>query len=452
MFCPNCGKQIDDDSVFCEFCGSKIEPLEQTPNVNPVNNITGINQTVIPQPVQPKAPMSKKTKMSIIIGVACAVAVIVAFVIYSVVPKTIKLDKFVSFESSGYDGYGEVYADFDWDAFEKEYGSKISLTNQAKQQQAFLGYYGNPVDLVNDYVSFDWNHFGALSNGDEVVVNIIVDEELPQYVKNKFTGLTCSFVVSGLEELTKIDILSTLNEPYVTFRGPNSLSYPIVNYKEKGFSYTDNNSGLIISVDESYNSSYIKVVKDNQLITSLDFIVEEDGPFSNGDTVTLRLADVSSLLSLGYSPAEDNVKVTVENRPELITDKDAMVEDSIKGYIIKYIYLKNKNDGYKEYSDHCYRNEECYSAYMMKAKESTITDAPVSVLIDFGYEYVYPGYKTTYTTQYYSYMLMKNPYIDNNEMDCVDYETNTYSYSWYYDNIADFIEQNSDEYEFIQIF
>ena len=22
MFCPGCGKQIDDDSVFCEYCGT----------------------------------------------------------------------------------------------------------------------------------------------------------------------------------------------------------------------------------------------------------------------------------------------------------------------------------------------------------------------------------------------------------------------------------------------
>ncbi|MGC8502931.1 zinc-ribbon domain-containing protein [Desulfurella sp.] len=25
MFCPNCGKEIDDSSKFCKFCGAKIE-------------------------------------------------------------------------------------------------------------------------------------------------------------------------------------------------------------------------------------------------------------------------------------------------------------------------------------------------------------------------------------------------------------------------------------------
>jgi len=29
MFCTNCGKQIAEDSVFCEFCGAKLSKAEQ---------------------------------------------------------------------------------------------------------------------------------------------------------------------------------------------------------------------------------------------------------------------------------------------------------------------------------------------------------------------------------------------------------------------------------------
>jgi len=25
MKCPNCGKEITDDSLFCEFCGAKVK-------------------------------------------------------------------------------------------------------------------------------------------------------------------------------------------------------------------------------------------------------------------------------------------------------------------------------------------------------------------------------------------------------------------------------------------
>ena len=31
MFCPKCGKQIDDDSVFCEYCGENVEEIPADP-------------------------------------------------------------------------------------------------------------------------------------------------------------------------------------------------------------------------------------------------------------------------------------------------------------------------------------------------------------------------------------------------------------------------------------
>ena len=36
MFCPKCGKQIDDDSVFCEYCG---ENVEETPAADPFQTV-----------------------------------------------------------------------------------------------------------------------------------------------------------------------------------------------------------------------------------------------------------------------------------------------------------------------------------------------------------------------------------------------------------------------------
>jgi hypothetical protein len=30
MKCPNCGKEIANDSVFCEFCGAKVEVAKQS--------------------------------------------------------------------------------------------------------------------------------------------------------------------------------------------------------------------------------------------------------------------------------------------------------------------------------------------------------------------------------------------------------------------------------------
>lgn len=47
MFCRKCGKQIEDDSIFCKYCGSNnlnnIQPGEEEVELN-----TNINDTSVP--------------------------------------------------------------------------------------------------------------------------------------------------------------------------------------------------------------------------------------------------------------------------------------------------------------------------------------------------------------------------------------------------------------------
>lgn len=40
MFCKNCGKEIDDNSKFCQYCGAKIvEPNSKKEFVEALNKI-----------------------------------------------------------------------------------------------------------------------------------------------------------------------------------------------------------------------------------------------------------------------------------------------------------------------------------------------------------------------------------------------------------------------------
>ena len=60
MKCPNCQKEIKDDSVFCEYCGTRI-------NQSPVNNIT-IND--------------KESKLGCWVSVLSVLIPIVGFILY----------------------------------------------------------------------------------------------------------------------------------------------------------------------------------------------------------------------------------------------------------------------------------------------------------------------------------------------------------------------------------
>lgn len=45
MICPNCGKEIDENSVYCEYCGKNINDIN---NYHPSNNeteTTSVNPT-----------------------------------------------------------------------------------------------------------------------------------------------------------------------------------------------------------------------------------------------------------------------------------------------------------------------------------------------------------------------------------------------------------------------
>ena len=65
MFCPMCGKEIEDDSRFCEFCGAKLDEAQPTlscePPVQPQPAPSYVppiqpqtTQPIQPQPIQPQ--------------------------------------------------------------------------------------------------------------------------------------------------------------------------------------------------------------------------------------------------------------------------------------------------------------------------------------------------------------------------------------------------------------
>lgn len=43
MFCNKCGKEINEDSVFCNYCGSKLK-IKETTQENAKPNIKGLEQ------------------------------------------------------------------------------------------------------------------------------------------------------------------------------------------------------------------------------------------------------------------------------------------------------------------------------------------------------------------------------------------------------------------------
>lgn len=83
MFCKNCGKQIDDDTKFCEYCGASIEfKAETVSNENSEQKVSAMRDSVSNGNISVKKKINKPLLIAIIVivvigilGVAGAISV-----------------------------------------------------------------------------------------------------------------------------------------------------------------------------------------------------------------------------------------------------------------------------------------------------------------------------------------------------------------------------------------
>ena len=136
MFCPNCGKEIGDDSVFCVYCGAKVTESETNQpkegpdkKTNTEDRVQEDNPTEGPLPgtgssAQKAGELNKTAntaKKNRYLGFAViAAAVIAVFVLLKALTggisglsvTEIDLNNYVGVSYQGYDEYGTAQCEF----------------------------------------------------------------------------------------------------------------------------------------------------------------------------------------------------------------------------------------------------------------------------------------------------------------------------------------------------
>jgi len=79
MFCPFCGKQNQDNTLFCAYCGKALS--QQNPNPPQVQAIPQTFQSS-QKDKNPKAKISNTAKKAVITGILIVGLVIVVLLIY----------------------------------------------------------------------------------------------------------------------------------------------------------------------------------------------------------------------------------------------------------------------------------------------------------------------------------------------------------------------------------
>ena len=282
------------------------------------------------------------------------IAILLIFLVfalgYAVFPRKTKvnLDKYISVDFTGYDGYGKADVHFDSEAFLKDYRKKIKLKKKGDLLTSAVMEGYTPEAFLNDYyLSGNWKLDGVdgkYKNGDKVHLSWKIDKDkIEETFRVKIKDAGKEFEVKGLDKVEKFDAFENLNIEY-SGTAPNGMA----DLEGKGI--MDGSKGLYFSADKM------------------------DG-LSNGDEITVKIGPENALEAFiqktGKAPKETEKQFKVEGLPAYIDSASAIneenlnnikseMEDNIKSSVAKegdsvqligteyqgYYFLKAKNKNY----------------------------------------------------------------------------------------------------------
>lgn len=269
MFCENCGTENDNSAKFCRGCGKPLTGGSQgKKTILPENDQNREAQRgaapMFDQKAGQAAEKIKQIPKGALIGAGVGIVALIAVIGIAVSGgKTIHMDKYLTVETTGYDGYGRASVSIDWDAIEEKYGKKLTFTNAARKEYGGFTKMMSPVDVIQEHVSVELDTYSGLSNGDEIAYAWEVDEEISDLVKCKVKYKDSSISVSRLEEIGTFDGFAGLE---VEFTGIAPNGKANLNYTGSDMNYSDfqcdktsglsNGDTVTVTIDEDRIESY----------------------------------------------------------------------------------------------------------------------------------------------------------------------------------------------------
>lgn len=349
MFCPNCGTKIEEDGAkFCPNCGTKLDMESEVQHSESENNENlkadmnfqnhTDNKNSMSFSKHPKVKSEKKylSKKEIVILAAAGAVVLISAGVLSNRKTTLDMNDFYDVEIKGYNGYGSVDVNFDSDKFNEKYKNKLSLNKknakkwtkeqysdaeEAKDAYEALCEYSDSTEYITYLLEYSYDVYaasgGGLKNGDPIEFKYGDQESLDtieELYNCKFKKLK-EQKVKGLEDVQDYDPFADIK---ISFSG------------------TEPNGTVEVEKPDDFVSGI------------LQYNVENNGHFSNGDTAEITVSsfdDYSIEENRGAHLTRTTYEIEVDGLSSYVSSASQLTDealDTMKKAVDEFYEEKNE--------------------------------------------------------------------------------------------------------------
>lgn len=226
--------------------------------------------------------------------------------------KKIDVMQDVSVKFDGYNGYGTIELEnaYDWESEAFEAAGIEEIDSFSSLEKAFI---------IESAVSYEISPNENLSNGDEVTIKAIIDEDaLEEYSIKLFAKEEKKFVVEGLPEIKQVDLFENID---VAFSGVAPYANAMI-VNENTDHYIDN---IRYTIDKENNLNIGDIIKVN-----VEYDKEklaENGYIAENDTKEYEVSGVSSYARQLSDISEDAMEQLKKQTEDIIRSDVAKINN-----------------------------------------------------------------------------------------------------------------------------
>lgn len=335
--CPVCGNPVLDGATFCSVCGAK---LDGSAPARASVKTTAPKQTNTAAPARSVSFKLTKTAKTAIAAVLALVLLVAGFkVLYK---PTADLNKYVTVEFSGADGYGKATQYFDTQKLYKDFSKKTDFDYKAL------------VEFINEWDDYGYDFKDYIGSLSATELNDLKKGKDREALFKMYLALMQQYgifpEVEPVDEDIQANRLSNGNKVRLTWDEEDYTKKWVqscsdifgikIKYSDKEYTVKDLDKVSVKDIFADITVEFSGISPDGRAevvnnskadeIRNLNFELDKDSDLKNGDTVTVTIygdeSEISAKLAgaKGYVPEAFTKEYTVEGLDHYIASIDEL--------------------------------------------------------------------------------------------------------------------------------